>query len=137
MNEQNMISIRFSNEQYQILQTLASQEKLSLTVYCRKILTGEIEKVINKDTIIQNEIHNLKNMINELTLRENFTSQLFHTFLINWFVSHPKVDNLSEKIAIDASNRLNEFDRYIINELFETDKSLYDELFDKYSGDEE
>lgn len=130
----NTASCRLNTDQMNRLDAKAKERGLPRSMLIKQIILDYLDEEIEHTNLIQQQLVNVMAKIDKNEKQVEFFQQMFYAWLVTWFGSHPKNENLTATQINSTLERRNTFINNFINGIFNEDELLYETLF--HNGEE-
>ena len=132
MTDSYIISTRLNLIQKKKLTGIAKSKGISTSLLLKHIIVSyldEKEDIIESNAMLQMQLIDVKKEVQKIGVNQEWFEQLFYTWLENWFLSHPKIDESNAiNLAKTARLRRDKFVDIFNTQLYNENKTLYDTL---------
>ena len=135
----NTISARFNDDQIDLFDLKAKEQKLSRADLLKKIVLNYLEDQVSNKNLMLGAITSMKEKLDRNETKMEFFMQLFHAYLALWFQSHPLSDETKNSVTARAAlNRREQFESNFMKNVFNQYESLFSKLLaDNLENEEE
>lgn len=125
----NTISARFNDDQIDLFDLKAKEQKLSRADLLKKIVLNYLEDEVSNKNLMLGAITTMKEKIDRNETKMEFFMQLFHAYLALWFQSHPLSDDTHNIINVRAAlTKREQFENNFMKNVFDQYESLFSKL---------
>lgn len=125
----NTASCRLNTDQMRKLDAKAKEKGLPRSMLIKHIILEYLDKDIEHVNLIQASIMNLQNEVEKSSRKTEFFMQMFYSWLVNWFASNPRQENVSEAFIKDSISRRDNFAKNFTDEIYNDATELFESLF--------
>lgn len=131
MNEKgsNIASCRLNTDQIRRLDAKANEKGLPRSMMIKHIILEYLDRDIEHVNLIQASIMNLQDEVHKSSRKTEFFMQMFYSWLVNWFASNPRQENVSETFIQDSIARRDNFAKNFTEEIYNDATELFESLF--------
>lgn len=124
----NVASCRLNTDQIRKLDAKACEKGLPRSMMIKHIILEYLDRDIQHTNLIQASIMNLNDEIKKNSRKTEFFMQLFYSWLVNWFASNPKPEDVSETFIKDSITRRDNFAKNFTEEIWNDATELFESL---------
>lgn len=129
MNNSNIASCRLNTDQIRRLDAKANEKGLPRSMMIKHIILEYLDKDIEHINLVQASIMNLQDEVHKSSRKTEFFMQMFYSWLVNWFASNPRQDNVSDTFLQDCISRRDSFAKNFTEEIYNDSTELFESLF--------
>lgn len=133
----SLASCRLNSEQMRRLDSKAKEKGIPRSMLIKHIILEYLDKDITHTNILQASMQKIIEKMNNVSEKQEFFQQMFYSFLVNWFASHPQINDDSESLLNSSIERRDNFAKNFINDIYNNSDQLYETLFANSVEDQE
>lgn len=120
---------RLNTDQMRKLDRLAEDKGIPRSMMVKHIILEYLDRDIEHVNLIQASIMNLQDEVHKSSRKTEFFMQMFYSWLVNWFASNPRQENVSETFIQDSIARRDNFAKNFTEEIYNDATELFESLF--------
>ena len=125
----NTASCRLNTDQMRLLDMKAREKGLPRSMYIKDVLLRSLEEDVEHINLLQSGLMHVQDELRKNNQKLEFFQQMFYSWLVNWFASNPKPENVSETFIKESIARRDAFAKNFAEDVFNDATELFEMMF--------
>ena len=125
----NTAACRLNTDQMRLLDMKAREKGLPRSMYIKDVILRSLDEDVEHINILQAALMNVQDEIRKTNQKLEFFQQMFYSWLVNWFASNPKPDNVSETFIKESIARRDAFAKNFADAVYNDTTELFEMMF--------